>query len=126
MILLYRVFAGLHTHSFIASRLIDRLEGKRKLMTTPFITKTPTGEMYQSLTWFQDVPIKFGNYALYANLIEIDMTDFDVILGMDWLTTHQAVIDCKKKRVRFNPLGAKPFEFCGTSRGKTALIISVL
>ena len=82
--------------------------------------------MYQSLTWFQDVPIKFGNYALYANLIEIDMTDFDVILGMDWLTTHQAVIDCKKKRVRFNPLGAKPFEFCGTSRGKTVPMISAL
>ena len=82
--------------------------------------------MYQSLTWFQDVPIKFGNYALYTNLIEIDMTDFDVILGMDWLTTHQAVIDCKKKCVRLNPLGAKPFELYGTSRGKIVPIISVL
>ena len=54
------------------------------------------------------------------------MTDFDVILGMDWLTIHQAVIDYKRKRVRFNPLGAKPFKFCGTSRGKTVPIISTL
>ena len=54
------------------------------------------------------------------------MTDFDIILGMDWLTTHQVVIDYKKKRVRFNPLGAKIFKFYGTSRGKIVPIISVL
>ena len=34
------------THSFIASRLIDILEGKRKLMTTHFIIKTPMGKTY--------------------------------------------------------------------------------
>ena len=43
---LYALIDSGATHSFIASRLIDRLEGKRKLMTTPFITKTPMGEMY--------------------------------------------------------------------------------
>ena len=27
------------------------------------------------------------------------MSEFDVILGMDWLTTHQVVIDCDRRRV---------------------------
>ena len=39
---LYALIDSGATYSFIASRLIDRLGGKRKLMTTPFITKTPT------------------------------------------------------------------------------------
>ena len=26
-------------------------------------------------------------------------TEFDVILGMKWLTTHQVVIDCDRRRV---------------------------
>ena len=34
-----------------------------------------------------------------ANLIIMDMQEYDVILGMDWLAQHSAVIDCAKKRV---------------------------
>ena len=29
----------------------------------------------------------------------MDMSEFDVILGMDWLTAHRVVIDCDRKRV---------------------------
>ena len=29
----------------------------------------------------------------------MDMSKFDVILKMDWLTTHQVVIDCDRRRV---------------------------
>ena len=70
--------------------------------------------------------INFDNYASYVNLIEINMIDFDVVLDMGWSTPHRVVIDHKKKRIRFNPLEAKPFEFYGTSRSKTVQIISVL
>ena len=28
----------------------------------------------------------------------MDVSDFDVILGMDWLTAHRIVIDCDSKR----------------------------
>ena len=29
----------------------------------------------------------------------MDMMEFNIILGMDWLTTHRVVIDCELKRV---------------------------
>ena len=29
----------------------------------------------------------------------IDMSEFDVILGMDWLMAHRVVIDCERRRV---------------------------
>ena len=29
----------------------------------------------------------------------MDMSEFDVILGMDWLTRHRVVIDCERRRV---------------------------
>ena len=29
----------------------------------------------------------------------IDISDFDVILGMDWLTAHRVVIDCDSRRI---------------------------
>ncbi|XP_073018702.1 uncharacterized protein [Primulina eburnea] len=37
----------------------------------------------------------------FADLIIIPMVAFDVILGMDWLSSYRAVIDCMAKMVRF-------------------------
>ena len=62
---------------------------------------TLTRDTYQSTTWYKDVPIKVQDDVMYAILIVINMTDYDVILSMDWLSTHHAVIDCRKNRVRF-------------------------
>ena len=39
------------------------------------------------------------------DLIELDMEDFDMILGMDWLVRYGATIDCRKKMVTFEPEG---------------------
>ena len=36
---------------------------------------------------------------LIVDLRIMDMSEFDVILGMDWLTAYRVVIDCERKRV---------------------------
>ena len=36
---------------------------------------------------------------LTVDLRVMDMSEFDVILGMDWLTTYSVVIDCERRRV---------------------------
>ena len=35
-----------------------------------------------------------------ANLLTLSFHEFDLILGMDWLSKHRAIIDCDKKTVR--------------------------
>ena len=60
------------------------------------------------------------------NLVEIEMYDFDAILGIDWLNAHYAMIDFHRKRVRCSPPTAKSFEFQGTSRSPIAPMISAL
>ena len=34
-------------------------------------------------------------------LILLQLHDFDIILGMDWLATNHALVDCFAKRVTF-------------------------
>ena len=34
-----------------------------------------------------------------ANLITLPFYEFDLILGMDWLSKHRAIVDCDKKTV---------------------------
>ena len=38
------------------------------------------------------------SHRLLANLIVFPMTQFEVILGMDWLSKYQTIIDCHQER----------------------------
>ena len=43
--------------------------------------------------------LKISGILLTVDLRVMDMSEFDVILGMDWLTAYIVVIDCERRRV---------------------------
>ena len=45
--------------------------------------------------------ITLADRALKVDLRIVDMTGYDVILGMDWLTIYRALIDCHCRRIIF-------------------------
>ena len=47
----------------------------------------------------QGCVLDISEILLTVDLRVIDMSELDVILGMDWLTAHRVVIDCDCKRV---------------------------
>ncbi|GJU65519.1 putative reverse transcriptase domain-containing protein [Tanacetum coccineum] len=56
----------------------------------------------------------------------VEMGTYDVIIGMDWLTKYQAVIDCAKKIVRI-PLGSEILIFHGDgSRNKRGTRLNII
>ena len=42
-----------------------------------------------------------GRIFFLVDLISLEMKDFDMILGMDWLTKYHTSIDCFRKMVVF-------------------------
>ena len=48
---------------------------------------------------YKDCPIRIRDYEFPGDLIELSFREFDVILGMDWLSQHQVVVDYRMKRV---------------------------
>ncbi|XP_073057206.1 uncharacterized protein [Primulina eburnea] len=60
-----------------------------------------SGDYIYSSSVIRACPIQVDEELLNADLIVIPMIEFDVILGMDWLSTYRAVIDCVAKTVRF-------------------------
>ena len=50
---------------------------------------------------------------LDETLLVLDIQDFDVILGMDWLSTNHASIDYSLKEVVFNPHSTVSFKYKG-------------
>ena len=60
------------------------------------------------------------------DLIPLPMTDFDVILGMDFLSNYHVVIDCLSKVVVFKILDEAQVRICGDgASGKCRLISSL-
>ena len=47
----------------------------------------------------QDCELEISGILLMVDLLVMDMSKFDVIIGMDWLTAHRVVIDCDRRRV---------------------------
>ena len=43
--------------------------------------------------------LEISGILLTVDLRIMDMLEFDVILGMDWLTAYRVVIDCEHSRV---------------------------
>ncbi|TYK14194.1 ty3-gypsy retrotransposon protein [Cucumis melo var. makuwa] len=57
--------------------------------------------------------IEIAGHVIEVTLLGLDMLDFDVILGMDWLAANHASIDCSRKEVAFNPPSLTSFKFKG-------------
>ena len=47
----------------------------------------------------RDCELKISGILLTMDLRVMDMSKFDVILRMDWLTAHYVVIDCDRRSV---------------------------
>src|SRR5262249_40687119 len=56
----------------------------------------------------------------------LDMHDYDVILGMDWLSQHQALLDCQKIKVLFKIPGEKELCFQCPKNHSSRVLISYL
>ncbi|KAL4013626.1 hypothetical protein IC575_025800 [Cucumis melo] len=63
---------------------------------------------------------------LDVTLLVLDMQDFDVILGMDWLSANHANIDCYGKEVVFNPPSEASFKFRGAGMVCIPKVISAM
>ena len=60
---------------------------------------TPLGERILHTVVFKGCEVLVERVVLKANLISLEMDDFDVILGINWLSNHRALMNCFTKRI---------------------------
>ena len=74
----------------------------------------------------KDSRVLIGGQKFPADLVALDMRDFDVVLGMDWLSHHRATLGCYKKEVKLHRLGKMEVKFRGISRELSSSMISAM
>nr|GEU54020.1 hypothetical protein [Tanacetum cinerariifolium] len=87
---------------------------------------TKTSDSVRITHVYRDLPLQFDDKIRAINALPLDMCEFDIILGMDWLTEHHATIDCRSYRVIFGDIHAPEFIYHGSLLVKSMQIISAL
>ncbi|XP_070022617.1 uncharacterized protein [Nicotiana sylvestris] len=66
----------------------------------PFSVSTPVGELILAVRVYRSYVVTVRGRDTMADLIELGMVDFDVIIGMDWLYSCFAKLDCRTRTMR--------------------------
>ncbi|XP_022876708.1 uncharacterized protein LOC111394890 [Olea europaea var. sylvestris] len=114
------------THSFMSFAFALYANQKSELLGSCLVVNTPVGESLLVNNIYQNCGIKIKENELKANLIPLDIHDFDVILGMDFLTTNRASVDCFRKKVVFRQPGQPEIIFNGQHRILPSCVISAI
>ena len=84
---------------------------------------TPAGEVSTSGRMVWGVSVQIQQDLFIADLFLFDMTEFDIIFGMDWMSRHRGMIDTYKKKIYFRLRGRRRCSFQGTSRDRGSLLV---
>src|SRR3954463_16190510 len=102
------------SHSFMSESYALRHEFAFEEMFSPMIIQTP-GSKWQTNRVSHGNRVAIEGLVFLASLIALKSSDIDVILGMDWLSRQNAVLDCKTKSVRLTHPSGQIINFTSPS-----------
>ncbi|XP_074346453.1 uncharacterized protein LOC141685240 [Apium graveolens] len=122
----YVLFDTGSTHSVVSLSFIRHLDVAPSLLYPHMSISTPMGNSVVISDVYRECLIAVGDRSCKVNLLPMEMHDFDIILGMDWLSEHRATIDCQGKRVIFGDADKPEFVYQGSQPKGDVKLISAL
>ena len=93
------IFYSSASHSFIVSSCVRELGLEVETLEKLLYVSSPLGTRVSMDLICQGCKLEISGILLTVDLRIMDMSEFDVIFGMDWLTAHRVIIDCERRRV---------------------------
>ena len=87
------------SHSLIPASVVKELVLEFETLEEPLYVSSLLGTKARLGMICRGCELEISGTLLTVDLRIMDMSKFDVILGMDWLTSYRVVIDCERKRV---------------------------
>ena len=87
------------SHSFIAASVVIELGLEVEALEEPLYVSSPLGIRTRIGMICSGCELKISGILLTVDLRVMDMSEFDVILGMDWLIAYRVVIDYERRSV---------------------------
>ena len=121
----YALFDPGATHS-ISSNFAKKHNFKFEPMESELCVDTPVKGVVVTDSVCKSYVVKIVDRELLADLTLLEMRNFDIIFGMDWLAAHYAMVDCHRKKVIFQVPGEIEFCFVGSGAYTSPRVISAL
>ena len=93
------LFDSSATHLFISTQFAMELNLEGREMETNYRIKLLNDSVIECPISYKLIPIPIRGTTFPVDLIQFDLFDFNIILGMDWLQAHGAKIDCEDLKV---------------------------
>ena len=92
------------THSFISHACIERLALGVSVLPFDVVVSTPTDKPITTSQICLKCPIEIEDKSFVVDLIFLPLSQLDVVLGMDWLSSNHVLLNCKDKTLTFGSL----------------------
>ncbi|GJU63230.1 putative reverse transcriptase domain-containing protein [Tanacetum coccineum] len=120
--------------SFVSSAFIPFIDIAPVALNTSYEVELADGKFVSTNTIFHGCTLVLSNHVFKIDILPTRLGNFDVIIGMDWLSYHRAIIDCYEKIVRVPLLngeilevqGERPEKDHGSRLMRRSLMTSVL
>jgi hypothetical protein len=104
------LFNSRASHSFISYNFVMKHNLPIATMKHTMLVSSPGGEMWTKHIC-PAVSITKSGVDFLSNLILLDSKGIDIILGMDWLSKYDGVIQCARKAMRLTKKDGATVEF---------------
>ena len=101
------------TFSYVSSSFATGLNLNCEFLDMPIRVFTPVGESVIVQKVYRSCLVTFMESSTHVDLVTLEMVDFDVILGMTWLSPNFAILDCNAKIVTLAKPGTDPLVWEG-------------
>jgi hypothetical protein len=106
------------SHSFISQKFSAKYQLPFYHSKGSFMIATPGGKIATNqLT--QSVPIELGSHIVKNTLLVLGLENVDIILGANWMTLHQVVLDVASRIVEINSPFCGSFTLILSNQGST-------
>ena len=114
------------THSYICTEhVFDRMPSVEQLPYDMLVT-SPLGHSVKVNRVYKNCHLMTHNREFSADLLAFSFHEFDLILGMDWLSKHRVRVDCDKKTVRLKCSDLSEVTVHGIQSGAVSNVISAM
>ena len=109
------------SHSFISSSLVDCLHLDISLVVDPIVVSNPMGGSALLFMVCRGLKIFILGVEFDCDAYVPRFSGYGMILGMDWLSTYGAILDCERRVVRLETCSGRTLEVSCDPQGSVML-----
>jgi hypothetical protein len=114
------------TESFISGAALKRIKVKAVEQDDFSFVEMALGAKHKVGEKVTGCALNLGDFVTSVNLYVMILGSYDVVIGMDWLETHEVILNCKTKRLSLVDDEGQARVIVGRNQGVSLRFVSSL